>query len=117
MNYEKLEGKKLVCDEKFFDAISHQIDANDVVVGGCDYNIGISIVSSHDSSLQIECLPGPGSPDGLMNNMDENQYKELFDLIIMDIEEGVITLSPDIRWSEMNGVTGSGGMASCPYSA
>ena len=82
MNYEKFEGKEVVCI-----AGDNQIVG---IVTGCDRDIGISIQAKDDKKRYLLCLIGPSAPNFESHFVKGRTYYKRFRFILDCIKRGKI---------------------------
>jgi len=83
-DYAYLEGKLVT-----FPALNPRNNIGKVV--GCDYDIGISIISNSQDDDYFYCLVGQSSPlwDKIKESWTDEQYKIIFTSVVTQIEQGV----------------------------
>jgi len=109
--YEKKEVKYIFNDES---SAKHYGKTHNAFVIGCDYNIGITIISKDDKNFYLLCLNGPSSPNFKDHKISEEKYNELFNIRIEEIKIGTINSnSLDGFWGHD---IGNCTMAECAFS-
>lgn len=93
-DYPELEGKEIVYITR--------CGSEDAIVVGCNYHIGITIVSRTNRDRYLNCCIGPMAPNrgGVYSRgqKDMDEWAQLFSVKIKQITEGIVycpRMSPD----------------------
>lgn len=105
-DYSELEGMEIIV--KYVGPVGLRYERAKVV--GCDYDIGITLMSLENEGLYLMCLEGPESPHGkeLLSEKEEWEKKQLLESYDKTFRQTVFMIWTGVYDSEALAYSDSG---------